>query len=308
MAGIIVSINISQEKGTRKKPVKQAVLVRDHGILNDAHAGQGLRQVSLLAEESVEKMRAASFQISPGDFAENFTTQGLDLLALPIDTILKIGEAELKITRIGKECHAACEIRELVGDCVMPREGVFAQVIKGGQVKVEDTIEVMTPESGKRKAAVLTVSDSCFNGSRIDESGPLIERALEGGGWEIKEKKILPDELDVIVRQLKAWSDELKLNLVITTGGTGLSPRDQTPEATISVVERRAPGISELLRLKGLKQTPVSCLSRGEAGVRGKTLIVNLPGSPRAVREGMKILLSVLNHALEMIEGKGHTS
>lgn len=307
MKGTIISINISQEKGTRKKPVQQGVLIPDHGFLGDAHAGQGLRQVSLLAEESIEKMRASQVKVSFGDFAENFTTQGLDLLALPLGTMLKIGEVELQITQIGKECHAACEIRHLVGDCVMPREGIFARVIKGGKVKVGEAIETIEKGDRKKRAAVLTISDSCFNQSRIDESGPFIEQALKEQGWEIKEKKILPDERATIAQQLKVWADELKLDLIITTGGTGLSPRDQTPEATISVIERRAPGIAEFLRLEGLKQTPMSCLSRGEAGVRGKTLIINLPGSLQAVREGIKAILPILTHALEMMEGKGHT-
>jgi MOSC domain-containing protein YiiM len=135
----IVSVNVSRRTGERKKPVRRAVAVRDHGLEGDAHAGPGERQVSLLAVEDIETMRAKIPSIGPGDFAENLTTEGIDLAALPVGTRLEIGEAVLEITRIGKECHAGCAIRELAGDCVMPRRGVFARVERGGEISDADT-------------------------------------------------------------------------------------------------------------------------------------------------------------------------
>ncbi|MFW6127201.1 MAG: MOSC domain-containing protein [Thermodesulfobacteriota bacterium] len=139
----VVAVSVSDRKGVLKENVPQVELVVDHGIRGDSHAEGGHRQVSLLALESIDKMRAAGAAVNPGDFAENITTQGLAVDKLPVGTRFRIGaDAELTITQIGKTCHAGCAIRELVGDCIMPREGVFAQVDKGGVVRPGDTIEV----------------------------------------------------------------------------------------------------------------------------------------------------------------------
>jgi len=135
----ILSLNISNEKGMAKSPVPRLALVAGHGIEGDAHAGPGKRQVSLLADEDIETMREKLETISPGDFAENITTRGIDLASLPVGTKLTIGEAVLEISQIGKQCHSGCAIREKTGDCVMPRKGVFAVVIKGGEITDEDT-------------------------------------------------------------------------------------------------------------------------------------------------------------------------
>jgi len=141
---LIKAISISRERGTRKFNVPSARLLADFGVENDAHAGKWHRQVSLLADESIEKMRAGRADVGPGDFADNITTQGLDLHTLKIGSRLRLGEtAEVEITQFGKECHQDCEIRKLVGDCVMPREGIFARVIKTGRVQPGDVIEVL---------------------------------------------------------------------------------------------------------------------------------------------------------------------
>ena len=135
----ILSLNISKEKGTAKSPVPRLVLIADHGIEGDAHAGPGNRQVSLLADEDIDTMRARLSTLAPGDFAENITTRGIDLPSLPLGTKLSIGDAVLEISQIGKECHSGCAIREKTGDCVMPRRGVFARVVEGGEITDEDT-------------------------------------------------------------------------------------------------------------------------------------------------------------------------
>ena len=143
MSGTIISINVSPTKSVRKKPVGEGRLVEDFGLEGDAHAGPGIRQVSLLALESIEKMRRLGLEVGPGDFAENLTTSGLDLLALPVGTILEVGEGILlEITRHGKTCHTRCAIFRQVGHCVMPEEGVFARVVKGGKIKAGDNINV----------------------------------------------------------------------------------------------------------------------------------------------------------------------
>lgn len=139
--GRIISINISQRKGEKKTSVQSAILKENHGIVGDAHAGDWHRQVSLLAVESVDKMRGNGVELHPGDFAENLTVEGIDLKKLKIGQRLRIGqEIVLEITQIGKKCHNDCAIKQQVGDCVMPREGVFAKVIRGGEAKPEDSI------------------------------------------------------------------------------------------------------------------------------------------------------------------------
>jgi molybdenum cofactor synthesis domain-containing protein len=148
--------------------------------------------------------------------------------------------------------------------------------------------------------AVLTLSDKGAQGERKDESGPLIAQVLKGMG-EVKHYDILPDEKDLIRDRLMRYVNDV--DLILTTGGTGLSPRDVTPEATREVIEREIPGIAEAMRLEGLKKTRTAMLSRAVAGTRGRTLIINLPGSPRAVRENLEAIMDALPHAVEKIKG-----
>lgn len=140
----VKDVCISEKKGEQKHPVDEVMLKVDHGIVGDAHAGNWHRQVSLLAAESVEKVqKALNFKLKSGDFAENILTEGIELFTLPIGTKLRIGEAVGEVTQIGKECHQGCAIRELAGDCVMPREGIFVKVLKEGKVKAGDEIQIM---------------------------------------------------------------------------------------------------------------------------------------------------------------------
>jgi molybdenum cofactor synthesis domain-containing protein len=154
------------------------------------------------------------------------------------------------------------------------------------------------------RAAVVTISDSGYTGQRDDVSGPVLVDLVRQMGAEVVRQAIVPDERDEIVALLVALADEMALDLVITTGGTGVTPRDVTPEATRAVVEREIPGLAEVLRFEGYRQTPLAVISRGVAGMRGKTLIVNLPGNPQAVREGMDTLTPILPHAVQMIRGE----
>jgi MOSC domain-containing protein YiiM len=146
--GVVLSVNTSPKKGTRKKNVGTSCLVRGQGLKDDAHAAPGNRQVSLLAMESIEKMVRLGLKVGPGDFAENITTQGLDLLKLPLGTRFRIGENNLlEVTQIGKVCHTRCAIYYQAGDCVMPKEGIFAKVVEAGEIKVGDEIHVLGGDS-----------------------------------------------------------------------------------------------------------------------------------------------------------------
>lgn len=156
------------------------------------------------------------------------------------------------------------------------------------------------------KIAILTVSDSCALGQREDISGQEIKTMLDKGRFEIFEKKIVADNREAIANELKYFSDKAGIDVVLTTGGTGLGPRDVTPEATASVCERIVPGLSEIIRIQGWEKTESAVLSRGIAGIRNKTLIINLPGSPKGVRESLEIILDVLPHAVQMMLGGGH--
>lgn len=298
----VVAVNISKKKGLIKKPVESVHLVEKLGIEGDAHAGNWHRQVSLLDQASVDKMTALGVEgLTPGIFAENITTEGIALHALPIGTRLRVGETELEVTQIGKECHAHCQVYQQVGMCIMPTEGIFTIVIHGGEIRAGDAIEVL---NGVR-AAVITLSDKGAAGLREDKSGPALVEALRGHAL-VTEHFVIPDDFEQIKAELCRLADSGNLDLILTTGGTGLAPRDVTPEATLAVVERLVPGIPEAMRAESRKITDRAMLSRAQAGVRGRTLIVNLPGSPKAAVECLQVFLPVLAHAVETLRGEAY--
>lgn len=156
-------------------------------------------------------------------------------------------------------------------------------------------------DDARMRAAVLTVSDRSARGERVDEGGPLVEAMLAEAGAEVVARALVPDEAEEIERALREWSDGDGIDLVVTTGGTGLGARDVTPEATKAVIEREAPGIAEAMRAAGMRLTPNAALSRQVAGIRGRTLILNLPGSPKAAAECLEAVATILPHAIEMM-------
>ena len=300
--GKLIAICTSEKKGTQKEQVSSAVLREDHGIEGDAHAGNWHRQVSLLGLEKIESFRARGAEVEFGAFGENLVIEGFDFRNLPVGTRFRIGDVLLEMTQIGKECHTHCAIYHMVGDCIMPREGVFAKVIEGGEIKVGDNVEEIEPDPGRPfTAARITLSDKGSQGLREDESGPLIDSILTQNGYDVVETILIPDDEDILKTELIRLADQRQVNVVMTTGGTGFSPRDITPEATEAVCERMTPGISEAIRAYSMTKTPRAMLSRAVSGIRGTTLIINLPGSPKAVRESMEFMMSSLKHGLEIL-------
>lgn len=302
--GTIQAICISTKKGTAKKEVPSAYFETDWGIKGDAHGGKWHRQVSLLSLEKIEAFRRKGAQVDFGAFGENLVVEGFDLASLPVGTRFQIGDVLLELTQIGKECHSHCAIYHAVGDCIMPREGVFTRVLKGGEVKKGDTITRIPPQNDRPfTAAVITLSDKGAQGEREDKSGPLAVTYLEQSGYQVEETLLLPDEENLLKKELIRLADQRQISLILTTGGTGFSPRDITPEATISVCDRMARGISEAIRNYSMTITKRAMLSRGEAGIRKQTLIINLPGSPKAVAEALDYILPELSHGLGILRG-----
>ena len=301
--GIIQAICISEVRGVQKHAIPEADLTPEWGIVGDAHGGNWHRQVSMLSAEKIEAFRKKVW-VDYGAFGENLVVEGFDFRTLPVTSRFAIGDVVLEMTQIGKECHNDCVIKQQTGECIMPREGVFARVIAGGEIRVGDEVTLLPPpENPPLRAAVITLSDKGSRGEREDKSGPLIVKMLAAAGYKVEETLLLADEAAALKAQLIRLADGRQVNLILTTGGTGFSPRDITPEATLAVADRNAPGIAEAMRYHSLSITPRGMLSRAASVLRGKTLIVNLPGSPKAVQENLEYILPSLEHGLRIAAG-----
>ena len=295
----VIAVCTSEKKGIQKQAVPSIHLVEDWGIEGDAHAGKWHRQVSLLSHQKIEDFRARGAEVVDGAFGENIIVDGIDFATLPIGTKFYCNDVVLQLTQIGKECHQGCAIFQKMGECIMPKQGVFTRVLHGGDIKAGDEFRTELPF----RVAVITVSDSGAAGKRADLSGPTIREIVEKAGYPVSHTALLPDERDQIAAELARIADEDVADLVLTTGGTGFSPRDWTPEATKDVTERDVPGIPEAMRALSMQITPRAMLSRAAAGIRKGTLIVNLPGSPKAVRECLEYILPALSHGLAILKG-----
>lgn len=302
--GTLTGICISEKRGVQKHFIHEANIIKDWGIEGDAHGGKWHRQISLLSSEKIKEFKQKGADVHPGSFGENLIVKGFDFRSLPVGTQLIIGDVVLEMTQIGKECHSHCTIYKEMGDCIMPREGVFAQVIQGGHIKVGQEVTCILPDADRAyTAAVITLSDKGAAGEREDKSGPAIIEMLENAGYDIRESLLLPDEQKLLEKELIRLSDQRQINVIFTTGGTGFSERDRTPEATVAVCDRMANGIAEAIRAYSMTITPRAMFSRAVSGIRKKTLIINLPGSPKAVREALEFLLPNLEHGLGILRG-----
>lgn len=309
--GIIRAICISEERGTVKHEIPSAQLIEGYGIRGDAHAGKWHRQVSLLSAERVDDFNAKGAGAGNGDFGENLVVEGVDCAKLPIGSRITIGNGEtssvLRITQRGKECHSHCQIYKRMGDCIMPREGVFAEVLKGGTIKQGDSLTVEYPDINRPfQAAVIVLSDKASKGEREDLSGPKACEILRANGYEILESLVIPDDKERLKRELIRLSDAREADLIVTSGGTGFSIRDNTPEATMEVAQKNAPGIAEYMRMKSAEITERAMLSRAASVIRGHSIIVNLPGSPKAVEECLGFIMNGLEHGIKILRGSAY--
>lgn len=305
--GTLSAICISAKKGERKHAVESILLAEGAGLDGDAHAGAWHRQVSLLSAESADKVRQAGIpDLQPGDFAENLLVSGVDLDALGLGSTVLVGaEAMLSITQIGKTCHAPCIIQTKTGECIMPKRGLFARVVRSGRIARGDSVAVVEAIPRARfQCVVLTISDRCSRGEAVDTAGPAVARLLQAElGAHLYRSEIVPDEQDRIAARLKHYADGHSIDLVVAVGGTGFAPRDVTPEAVAAVTQRPTPGLDEAMRAASLHKTPHAMLSRARSGIRGATLILSLPGSERGATENLGVILPALGHGLAKLRG-----
>jgi molybdopterin adenylyltransferase len=301
----VVSVNVSQQKGTVKLPTPE-ITVDASGVVGDAHAGPWHRQVSLLDMEHIERFaRDLGRTIQPGEFGENITIRGAELGRVTLLDRFRFNDVELEVTQIGKKCHGqGCGIFQQLGKCVMPDEGIFSRVLQGGTIRPGALGEHLRRTF---RFLIITLSDRAAAGQYADRSGPrireLLERLLTSTAWQSQINMILvPDDAAQLRDQLIA-TKETGTDVVFTTGGTGVGPRDVTPETVAGVCDKLIPGIMEYIRVKHGAKVPCSLLSRSIAGVAGRTLIYALPGSVRAVEEYMEEILKTMEHAILSLHG-----
>ena len=300
MKGTVVSVNRSKEKGTVKHPVP-TIELNELGIIGDAHAGPWHRQISVLSTEQINEFAAKANQtIAPGAFAENIATQGINLPQVGLLDRMKIGSAEIQITQIGKACHGdGCVIFREIGKCLMPKEGLFARTLSGGTVQAGDVIEVIPFQLDIQ---IITLSDRAAKGLYEDRSGPAIQQILtdffSGPRWHLAiTREVIPDEPETLKARLETARDQ-KIPVVITTGGTGISPRDIAPQTIEPLCDKLIPGIMDQVRLKYGADNPRALLSRSIAGVMDQTLVYALPGSVKAAEEYLSEITKTLEHLL----------
>ena len=301
----IESVNISREKGKRKNPV-EFIELSDLGILSDAHQGRWHRQVSMLGLENIRMFaRENNREINFGDFAENITVSGIGLIHAQVFDVFRNEKVELEVTQIGKQCHGkGCEIYNEVGDCIMPREGIFLRVKKGGKLKPGDHLHY---HEKIFRVMIITVSDRASEGIYEDLSGPRIARISrnffsEKGRKSSLHREVIPDDPGRIENSVKKAVND-NYDLIFTAGGTGIGPRDFTPEVIRPLLDKDIPGIMEMIRIKYGMEKPNVLLSRSIAGVIGTSLVYTLPGSEKAVTEYAGEIFKTVNHSLMMLHG-----
>lgn len=303
----VIATNISKQKGTPKTAVPE-IIIDQLGVHGDAHAGLGQRQVSLLSKESIDEFVARTKKkITYGAFGENLTVSGIKLSTTASLDQFRINDVVLEITQVGKKCHGeVCAIYREVGECVMPKEGIFCRVLSPGKIKAGDTIEYL-PQC--LKILVITLSDRAHAGVYPDKSGIAAKKLITNfftstkWHWQI-EQLLIPDDADLLKEHLWRAIDN-QVDIIFTLGGTGIGPKDFTVDTVKKVCDKIVPGVMEQIRMK-YSTNPNALLSRSIFGIAKKTQIYTLPGSVRAVTEYLEEIFKVLGHAIFMVHGMGH--
>jgi len=299
--GKVLSVNLSDERGV-KEPVSELILT-EKGIQGDVHAGHWNRQVSIIDQSHIHRFKGITEARDTrfGEFAENITAKGLQDIDFQTFDLLKIGNAILEVTQVGKPFHD--QFREL-GNYVMPRVGIFCRVKKPGTIKPNDAIEVIPKVY---HALVITLSDRASAGEYEDRSGPKVVEFLDTyfnklGVRYQTERMVISDSSNELT-QILAKAKKDNIDIIITTGGTGIGKRDITVETVQPMLDKEIPGVMELIRMKYGIEKPNALLSRGIAGVMGNSLVYTLPGSVKAVNEYMTEILKTIQHLIYMLHG-----
>ncbi len=300
--GKLLHVCISAKKGIAKHEVPLARITVAHGLEGDAHAGEWHRQVSLLAHADIEAMRAKGLVLEPGAFGENLVIDGLQIDELGVGSRLRIGPVLLELTQIGKVCHTRCAIYYATGDCIMPRTGLFARVVEGGELVPGASLEVVHRVARSViQAAVITISES--SAAFYTAAPALSELLREGLQARIAWTQTIPGEAELISAALKELCDR-RVDLVITIGSAGISARDVAPEATRNVIDRGLAEIVKAIRAVTVEEESIELLTSAVGGARRETLIVNLSGGLNSAMESLNAILPALPDAVKMLRGE----
>ncbi len=304
MHGHLVSVNVSKVRGVPKRPVKDGILLPTWGLKGDAHGGDWDRQISLFPLETLALVpKTVRMLFEENAYSENLTIEGIPPEKLRVGTILAVGAARIRILHIGKETY---EPPDSGRPYIVSREGRFGRVLEEGAIAVGDVVAIVEegiPPLEAPKVALITLSDKGARGEREDLSGRFLLWYMTRLNANVLFQEIIPDEKETIKERLRQGI-AAGADLILTTGGTGLAPRDVTPDATLEVIDREVPGFVEAMRAESLKKTPHAMISRAVSGMAGRTLIINLPGSPKAVAECMEVIFPALSHAIEKVRGE----
>jgi len=304
----ISAINISSQRGTVKNPVQSATIDK-LGLVGDAHAGNWHRQVTVISQQAIDQFsQDHNYDTKPEEIAENVVIDGLEVDKVAVLDKIKLNDSILQVTQIGKKPHHYdSPVLQATGTNVMFEKGLFCKVISEGNLEIGDKVEYL-PRPLKIK--VLTLSDRASRGEYEDLSGPKIMEILEAffqdKRWRPEfDYHVIPDDETILEATLReAQSDNI--DFLFTTGGTGIGPRDITPDVVSDFCDKMIPGIMDHIRLKYGATIPNALLSRSVVGVADETIIYTLPGSVKAVKEYMQEILLTMEHLLLMLHGIGH--
>lgn len=302
--GRLLHVCISAKKGVCKHAVPSANVLVDHGLEGDAHAGGWHRQVSLLAHEDIEFMRAKGLALKPGAFGENLVIDGLNTDELGVGTQLRVGPVLLEMTQVGKVCHTRCAIYYTTGDCIMPRTGLFARVIEGGEIfpGMPVTITSSVPRS-RIQAAVLAISDDCSAGMAAD-SEPAVKKVLtEELGARVAWEALVPDVPERIADTLRDLA-ERRVDVIVIASATGISGLEVAPQAIGAIPDRELPGLGAGIGVGPESVNSNALLWRAIVGIRGETLIINVPGSRNAAVKNLRAVVPALPASVAILRNK----